>query len=144
MTEDFYHYQDDTIFHGVAGNPKGFSFADCRALTDDNEKLKRLQERLTGFYISGLTGISHPFTTAILTCVGIEVLGQVILGFDSKGHTVDSHTIQVSMDWCKSVPLAINVSENATVSLKVETQFLLLATLYCFFRPSKVFKLVGN
>ncbi|WP_422948617.1 hypothetical protein [Undibacterium sp. Ren11W] len=55
-----------------------------------------------------------------------------------------SHTIQVSMDWCKSVPLSINVSENSTVSLKVEAQFILLAALCCFFRPSKVFKLVGN
>jgi hypothetical protein len=95
MTEHFYHYPDDTIFHGIEGNPKGFSFADCRLLTDDNQKIEKLKKRLDTYYINGLTDLNHPFTIAILTCVGIEVLGQVMLGFDNKGQTIESKTIQV-------------------------------------------------
>jgi hypothetical protein len=53
------------------------------------------------------------------------------------------HTIQVSMDWCKSVPLTFNVSDNANISFEVKVSFMPLALLFCFFRPSKVFSLVN-
>lgn len=95
MTEHFYHYPDDTIFHGIEGNSIGFSFGDCRALIDDNQKIEKLKKRLDTYYINGLQDMNHPFTTAILTCVGLEVLGQVMLGFDNKGQTIENNTIKV-------------------------------------------------
>ncbi|NQD35817.1 hypothetical protein HPT27_02210 [Permianibacter sp. IMCC34836] len=49
------------------------------------------------------------------------------------------HRIQVSMDWCKSVPVDLLLEEKAPCHCRVTTPLFLLATLYCFFRPSRVF-----
>lgn len=95
MAEHFFHYPDDTIFHPIEGESRGFTFADCRVLIDEDQKIKTLKKRLDTYYINGMTELNHPFTIAILTCVGIEVLGQVMLGFDSKGQTIEGNTIQV-------------------------------------------------
>jgi hypothetical protein len=93
-TEQFYHYPDEIIFHG-GPDSRGTLFLDCRAISNDDDKLSKLKERLTGYYINGLKDISHPFIMAIMTCVGIEVLGQVILGFDNYGETIRENTIKV-------------------------------------------------
>ena len=95
MTEHFFHLPDTTIFHGIPQNVDGFSFKEARALTDDDEKISRLKTRLEGYYVSGLKDINHPFIAAIMTCVGLEVLGQVIFGFDAKGESIESYTINV-------------------------------------------------
>jgi hypothetical protein len=95
MAENFFHYPDDTIFVGLADNPNGFSFLQSRALTNDNDKLEKLKARIVGYYVNGLNEMQHPFTVAILTCVGIEVLGQIILGFNTKGETIANNTISV-------------------------------------------------
>lgn len=95
MAELFFHYPDDTIFVGLPDNPNGFSFLESRALTDDNDKLKKLKDRIVGYYVNGLNEMKNPFTVAILSCIGIEVLGQIILGFDKKGETIAANTITV-------------------------------------------------
>jgi hypothetical protein len=91
----FFHLPDTTIFHGVPNLPQGYTFGECRALVDDEEKLRHLKERLTGYYVNGLIGVGHPFIAAIMTCVGLEVLGQVIFGFDSKGESIQTNTILI-------------------------------------------------
>lgn len=95
MTENFFHYPDSTIFHGISENPNGFSFADSRALTDDSEKISKLKRRLADYYLNGLNEMTNPFTIAILTCVGIEVLGQVVLGFNADGETIENNTVKI-------------------------------------------------
>jgi hypothetical protein len=95
MTENFFHYPDNTIFHGISENQQGFSFADSRTLTDDSEKISKLKRRLADYYLKGLSEMTNPFTIAILTCVGIEVLGQVVLGFNSEGETIENNTVKI-------------------------------------------------
>jgi hypothetical protein len=64
-------------------------------LTSDDEKIKHLKERLAGYYVNSLQDITHPFIGCIMTCVGIEVIGQVILGFNAKGGSIDNNTLDV-------------------------------------------------
>jgi hypothetical protein len=90
IAENFYHNPDDTVFHGSSEYPDGYLFSYARALTTENEKILKLKERLNGYYVNGLASVEHPFMTAILTCVGLEVLGQVFLGFDSEGKTIET------------------------------------------------------
>jgi hypothetical protein len=94
MLENFFHYPNDIIFHGT-NEPAGYTFAEARDLATDRAKLQKLKERLTGYFINGLTSTPHSFITVIMTCVGLEVLGQVMLGFDQRGETISAHTIQV-------------------------------------------------
>ena len=114
MAENFLHLPDSTIFHGVPGNPNGYSFGEARTLVDDDEKLKRLKERLDGYYINGLKEIDHPFIKAIMTCVGLEVLGQVVLGFDLKGESIEDLTIGIyeMLDPSLSQPLTNKFKDN--------------------------------
>ncbi|OFX21009.1 MAG: hypothetical protein A2033_11835 [Bacteroidetes bacterium GWA2_31_9] len=95
MAENYFNYPDETIFHGITDNSNGFTFLEARALAIDDEKLFKLKERLSCYYLTGLKELGNPFTIAVLTCMGIEVLGQVILGFNSKGDTIDSNTILI-------------------------------------------------
>lgn len=95
MAINFFHYPDSTIFHAIQENSQGFTFADSRAMTDDSEKIAKLKLRLTDYYFTGLNEMTNPFTIAILTCVGIEVLGQVVLGFDLKGETIEDNTVKI-------------------------------------------------
>jgi hypothetical protein len=94
MAVKFFSLPDDTIFHGIP-NSTGFTFRQTRALTDDTDKLKHLKERLDGYYINGLRDINHPFITAIMVCIGIEVLGQVVLGFKADGESDTPNTIEI-------------------------------------------------
>ena len=55
-----------------------------------------------------------------------------------------SHKVRVSMDWCKSKPFPVEVAENATVNLKIKTQPILFASVFCIFWPSKVFEIVNS
>jgi len=94
MEENFFHYPDDTIFHGT-DTAQGYTFKEARALTDDDEKIFKLKTRLSGYYINGLLSIPHSFMIAIMTCVGIEVLGQVVLGYQDSGKTMKKNTIDI-------------------------------------------------
>jgi len=94
MAEKFFHYPDDTIFHGTETD-QGYTFREARALIDDDEKISKLKTRLTGYYINGLLSIPHSFMMAIMTCVGMEVLGQVILGYNSGGDSIQENTIAI-------------------------------------------------
>ncbi len=50
------------------------------------------------------------------------------------------HTVQVSMDWCKSIPYEVNMSNGAATVLIARTKYwMLIALVLCFFRPSLVF-----
>jgi len=93
--ENFFAYSDDTIFHGIEGDSAGFTFGKFRDLKDDNEKIERLKKRLTSYYLDGLNELKNPFAMATLTTIGIEVLGQIMLGFDKKGETIDANTIKI-------------------------------------------------
>src|ERR1035437_2335583 len=50
-----------------------------------------------------------------------------------------SHTIQVSMDWCKTAEQEFNLGEIEEKHFLAKTNFWLLALILCFIRPSKVF-----
>lgn len=50
-----------------------------------------------------------------------------------------THSVQVGMDWCKSKPYAVSSEKNTT--LTVSCANFVLATLFCFTKPSKVFSL---
>jgi hypothetical protein len=93
MPENFFHYPDETIFH--ATETDGFTFKEARIIIDEQEKILKLKRRLTDYYINGLISIPHSFMMAIMTCVGIEVLGQIILGCDSGGESIAENTISV-------------------------------------------------
>ncbi|TCD28634.1 hypothetical protein EZ456_04390 [Pedobacter psychrodurus] len=91
--EEFFHYPDDVIFHG--DDSQGFTFLQARTLNDDNEKLRKLQIRLERYYLNGFKRSRHDFNISVMSCIGLEVLGQVMLGFDDKGKTVADKTLQV-------------------------------------------------
>jgi hypothetical protein len=94
MGEKSFHYPDDTVFHGT-DTAQGYTFREARTLIDDDEKILKLKTRLTGYYVNGLLSIPHSFMMAIMTCVGIEVLGQVVLGYKNTGETEKSNTISI-------------------------------------------------
>ncbi|HEY2583613.1 MAG TPA: hypothetical protein VGI43_17505 [Mucilaginibacter sp.] len=124
MTENFYHYPDDTVFHGSSEYPDGYLFSYARALTTENEKILKLKERLNGYYVNGLASVEHPFMTAILTCVGLEVLGQVFLGFDSEGKTIQSNTILIyeMLDQQLQQPLSTTFKSNYNLNRNPQGQ----------------------
>jgi hypothetical protein len=93
MAENFFHYPDEIIFHANPTN--GVTFKEIRALNTDQDKLLSLQKRLTDYYINGLKSISHSFMMAIITCVGIEVLGQMTLGFEPNGDSIAAYTLNI-------------------------------------------------
>jgi len=90
-----FHLPNKTIFHGVSGNPNGYSYEQARSLTSQKSKIDHLRLRLESYYISGLNNVNHPFLASILTCVGVEVLGQVMLGTDSNGESIQQNTIEI-------------------------------------------------
>ncbi len=75
-----FRFPEDTIFHGIAGVDRGFTHGDFRALTTDVEKFQHLKKRLDDFLYNSVNDITHAFTKAVLTCIGCEVLGQIIHG----------------------------------------------------------------
>ncbi len=70
-------------------------------------------------------------------------VGGVEFGKEAS-YTVESglHDVQVSMDWCKSESLLIEVTESTDVALEVRFAPLLLAIVYVFVNPAGVFTLV--
>jgi hypothetical protein len=51
------------------------------------------------------------------------------------------HKIQVSMDWCKSTPHILNITDSGTVYCTVKTIWFPLCLFLTLFLPSKVFKI---
>jgi len=49
------------------------------------------------------------------------------------------HTIQVSMDWCKSKQVNFKVSKGDDLCFSVKTQAIWFSIFTCFFLPSRVF-----
>ena len=49
------------------------------------------------------------------------------------------HSLQVSMDWCKSVPFELNANADDETIIQVSTAFFLVAMFYVIFKPSRVF-----
>lgn len=50
------------------------------------------------------------------------------------------HTVQVSMDWCKSVPYEVEMSNGKATKLIARTKYWMpVALILCFVRPSLVF-----
>ena len=49
------------------------------------------------------------------------------------------HSIQVSMDWCKSKRVNIKASKGENLHFSVKTQAIWFSIFTCFFLPSKVF-----
>lgn len=95
MALKYFHFPNSTIFHGAVGSFKKYTFKQARDLNNDTIKIKHLKLRLESYYLHGLKKTKDPFISAILTCVGIEVLGQVMLGVDSNGETDKQHTIEI-------------------------------------------------
>jgi hypothetical protein len=92
----FFYNPDGRIFHGVWGVDRGFTYGDFRNLKTDDEKFIHFKERLDGLYINGVKDITHPFSKAVMTCIGCDVLGQVFFGFDSsKNHSITENTIKI-------------------------------------------------
>ena len=52
--------------------------------------------------------------------------------------------IQVSMDWCKSNKVELNLKSGESVSLKADSINILFAGFLCFLSPSSVFNLSRN
>ncbi len=89
MAQQLFHTPDETYFYG------SYTFKEARILTDDNEKIEHLKTRFESYYVNGLMECTNPFTISILTCVGIEVLGQVLLGVDINGESIQANTILI-------------------------------------------------
>ncbi len=62
------------------------------------------------------------------------------------GVTDAPHTIRVSMDWCKSAPCEVDLSNGGTTELVVETIRFLDGLFLTFLHPSRVFSVIpkGN
>jgi hypothetical protein len=114
MAINFFHTNDDLIFHGDGETGAVFTFGECRNLTNDDDKIVRLKYRLKTYYIDALKEIHNPFVSSIMTCVGLEVLGQVFLGVNSDGETIESNTISMyqMLDPIMANPLANNFKTN--------------------------------
>jgi hypothetical protein len=84
---------DEVVFGPDPGTGK-LTYGEVRKL-DDEGKLKALKRRLDGFFVAqvdelgktetGPAKVYSPFPLALLTCVGIETLGQVMYHDESKG-----------------------------------------------------------
>jgi len=53
-----FHLPNKTIFHGVSGNPNGYSYEQARSLTSQKSKIDHLRLRLESYYISGLNNVN--------------------------------------------------------------------------------------
>jgi len=53
-----------------------------------------------------------------------------------------THSIRVSMDWCKSVPLEVDLSNGGTTALIAKTLWMPASAFLVFIRPSIVFSII--
>lgn len=84
---------DDVVF-GPDPEKGTLTYGEVRKL-DDERKLKALKRRLDTFFVeqvdelgkteAGSAKVYSPFPLALLTCVGIETLGQVLYHDEAKG-----------------------------------------------------------
>jgi len=54
------------------------------------------------------------------------------------------HSVQVSMDWCKSVPMKVDLSNGGTSVLAAKTLWFPASLFIAFIRPSRAFFVVST
>lgn len=90
---NYFHLPDDITF-GSGENGGSITFGEARRYKNELDRIDSLKRRMETYYVNGLRGSPNPFISSILTCMGVEVLGQIMLG-TKDGETDEKNTIQV-------------------------------------------------
>jgi hypothetical protein len=104
----------DEIYFGINTKGESITFGYVRNITDENELIKLLELRLRRFFIDQtqiLQDKRSAFPLCIMTCIGIETLGNIFIEENKDDRAYRFNEISSKMDQLFGRPIKLSLKE---------------------------------